>query len=132
MYLVHLRSSIGVDTMASDLVEFRRCCVGNIRCQYGTANTTSDHTDHTALTVDDNGARVSFLREGLGLGIAAIVVVDGKGRVFGMIIGGVGYTTSSDVTYVTPVEFLFNQIRSHRINPNINFSLKAACVDISV
>lgn len=59
-------------------------------------------------------------------GDSGSVVVDGKGRVIGMIIGGVGFTTTSDVTYVTPAEFLFDKIRSHGINPNIDFTLKAA------
>jgi hypothetical protein len=58
-------------------------------------------------------------------GDSGSVVVDGKGRVIGMITGGVGCTTSSDVTYVTPAEFLFDQIRAHKINPNIDFTLKA-------
>ena len=58
-------------------------------------------------------------------GDSGSAVVDGKGRVIGMIIGGVGFTTASDVTYVTPAEFLFDQIRSHGINPNIDFTLKA-------
>ena len=47
-------------------------------------------------------------------------VVDGKGRVVGMITGGVG-DDGFDVTYVTPAEFIFDQIRSHGLNPNINF-----------
>lgn len=47
-------------------------------------------------------------------------VVDGKGRVVGMITGGVG-DDGFDVTYVTPAEFIFDQIRSYGFNPNINF-----------
>jgi hypothetical protein len=58
-------------------------------------------------------------------GDSGSIVVDGKGHVIGIITGGVGFTTSSDVTYVAPAEFIFNQIRGHKINPNINFTLKA-------
>ena len=58
-------------------------------------------------------------------GDSGSVVVDGKGRVIGMVVGGVGFSTLSDITYVTPAEFLFDRIRSHGINPNIDFTLKA-------
>jgi len=59
-------------------------------------------------------------------GDSGSVVIDNMARVIGIITGGVGATMSSDITYVTPANFLFDQIRGHKIDPNVDFTLKAA------
>ncbi|KAH9955048.1 hypothetical protein BGW80DRAFT_1258334 [Lactifluus volemus] len=44
-------------------------------------------------------------------GDSGAVVVDGMGRMAGMLTGGSGNADSSDVTYVTPIEFIMGVIR---------------------
>ena len=56
-------------------------------------------------------------------GDSGAVVVDGTGRVVGMVTGGVSRSgTSPDINYVTPAEFIFSRIKNHGLNPNIDFS----------
>ena len=44
-------------------------------------------------------------------GDSGAVVVDGKGRIAGILTGGGGATDSCDVTYVTPIDFILGVIR---------------------
>ena len=46
-------------------------------------------------------------------GDSGAVVVDGAGRIGGLLTGGSGPTDSTDVTYVTPIDFVLKAIRSH-------------------
>ena len=52
-------------------------------------------------------------------GDSGSVVVDGKGRVCGMLIGGDGATDVSDVAFVTSISFLLKRLREQGINANI-------------
>ena len=47
-------------------------------------------------------------------GDSGSVVVDGAGRIGGLLTGGSGPTDSTDVTYVTPIDFVLKTIRSHK------------------
>jgi hypothetical protein len=46
-------------------------------------------------------------------GDSGSVVVDGLGRIVGMITGGSGATETSDVTFVTPIDFIMEIIHNH-------------------
>lgn len=59
-------------------------------------------------------------------GDSGAVVVDGKGGIAGIITGGSGLTTTFDVTYVTPVEFIYQQLLARGIKMNVNFNLELA------
>ncbi|MCJ1462978.1 hypothetical protein MMC07_001582 [Pseudocyphellaria aurata] len=52
-------------------------------------------------------------------GDSGSVVVDGKGRVCGMITGGDGTTESSDCTFVTSINFILTRLAAHGIHANI-------------
>ena len=54
-------------------------------------------------------------------GDSAAVVVDGRGRIGGIITGGNGKTASSDMTYVTPIWFLQKRIKENGF-PDAYFS----------
>jgi hypothetical protein len=56
-------------------------------------------------------------------GDSGSVVVDGAGRVVGIVTGGGGATDSIDVTYVTPITFVMEIVR--RYNPLANAYLKS-------
>jgi hypothetical protein len=47
-------------------------------------------------------------------GDSGSVVVDGAGRIGGILTGGGGTTDSSDVTYVTPIDFVLKTIRGNK------------------
>ena len=47
-------------------------------------------------------------------GDSGSVVVDGMGRIGGLLTGGSGPTDSTDVTYVTPISFVLKTIRNHK------------------
>ena len=47
-------------------------------------------------------------------GDSGSVVVDGFGRIAGMLTGGSGSTESSDVTFVTPINFIMDIIHKHK------------------
>lgn len=49
------------------------------------------------------------------------VVVDGKGRVCGILTGGDGATEVSDVTFVTSINFLIKRLADYGFNANILF-----------
>ena len=46
-------------------------------------------------------------------GDSGSVVVDGAGRIGGLLTGGSGLTDPTDVTYVTPIDFIMTTIRSN-------------------
>ncbi|EGO23607.1 hypothetical protein SERLADRAFT_416027 [Serpula lacrymans var. lacrymans S7.9] len=46
-------------------------------------------------------------------GDSGAVVVDGIGRVGGLLTGGAGTTDSSDITYATPISFLLKSIKAN-------------------
>jgi hypothetical protein len=50
-------------------------------------------------------------------GDSGSVVVDGLGRIVGMITGGSGATETSDVTFVTPIDFIMEIIHWHNHEP---------------
>ena len=52
-------------------------------------------------------------------GDSGSVVVDGKGRVCGMLTGGDGATDVSDVAFVTSISFLLKRLREQGIEANI-------------
>ena len=52
-------------------------------------------------------------------GDSGSVVVDGKGRVCGMLTGGDGATDVSDVAFVTSIRFLLKRFREQGIEANI-------------
>ena len=47
-------------------------------------------------------------------GDSGSVIVDGGGRIGGLLTGGAGTTLSSDVTYATPIDFVLKCIRSSK------------------
>ena len=47
-------------------------------------------------------------------GDSGSVVIDGTGRIGGLLTGGSGVTDSTDVTYVTPISFVLETIRSSK------------------
>jgi len=46
-------------------------------------------------------------------GDSGAAIVDGQGRVGGLITGGSGDTESSDITYATPINFLLKSIKAN-------------------
>ncbi|PIL22804.1 hypothetical protein GSI_15499 [Ganoderma sinense ZZ0214-1] len=68
-------------------------------------------------------------------GDSGSVVVDGKGRIAGIVTGGAGFlnskldsraTLTAHVTYMTAAEFIRDQMRTRGIDMNVNFTLKQA------
>ncbi|KAN0072157.1 hypothetical protein V8E54_009886 [Elaphomyces granulatus] len=51
-------------------------------------------------------------------GDSGTVVVDGLGRIGGLLTGGSGVTASTDITYVTPIDFLLKSIKTRY--PNVH------------
>ncbi|KAK0225014.1 hypothetical protein EDD85DRAFT_980166 [Armillaria nabsnona] len=59
-------------------------------------------------------------------GDSGSVIVDGLGRIGGLLTGGAGTTTSSDITYATPISFLLKRMQDSGLHkPNINPVLTA-------
>ncbi|KAI1794932.1 hypothetical protein LXA43DRAFT_994955 [Ganoderma leucocontextum] len=56
-------------------------------------------------------------------GDSGSAVVDSKGRIAGIITGGAGFRPASDITYMTAVEFIYNQMLTRGIEMNVNFTL---------
>jgi hypothetical protein len=52
-------------------------------------------------------------------GDSGAAIVDGQGRIGGLLTGGAGIKTSLDITYATPISFIMNQIRCYAFNPQI-------------
>ncbi len=52
-------------------------------------------------------------------GDSGSVVIDGKGRVCGILTGGDGATDVSDCTYVTSINFLIKRLADYKIKANI-------------
>jgi hypothetical protein len=46
-------------------------------------------------------------------GDSGAIIVDGKGRIGGLLTGGTGPTASTDITYATPFYWLLERIRNH-------------------
>jgi hypothetical protein len=53
-------------------------------------------------------------------GDSGSIIVDGRGRIGGLITGGGGHTESSDVTYATPMWWLWPIIQKHFPNAHLN------------
>ncbi|KAH9933544.1 hypothetical protein B0H21DRAFT_825804 [Amylocystis lapponica] len=53
-------------------------------------------------------------------GDSGSIVVDGRGRIGGLLTGGAGKTETSDVTYVTPMFWLWPRIKEHFPNAHLN------------
>jgi hypothetical protein len=47
-------------------------------------------------------------------GDSGSAIVDGTGRIGGLLTGGSGTTTTSDVTYATPISFVMQTIRANK------------------
>ena len=56
------------------------------------------------------------------VGDSGSVIVDGRGRIGGLLTGGGGngITLSSDVTYATPIGFLLKRMKQNGLDPNLN------------
>ncbi|QRV93321.1 hypothetical protein RhiJN_21339 [Ceratobasidium sp. AG-Ba] len=52
-------------------------------------------------------------------GDSGAAVIDGKGRVAGILIGGAGTTESFDCTYVTSINFIIKRLQEHGYEPDI-------------
>ncbi|QRW07475.1 hypothetical protein RhiLY_06474 [Ceratobasidium sp. AG-Ba] len=52
-------------------------------------------------------------------GDSGTAVIDGKGRVAGILIGGAGTTESFDCTYVTSINFIIKRLQEHGYEPDI-------------
>ncbi|KAH8119367.1 hypothetical protein DFH11DRAFT_1686263 [Phellopilus nigrolimitatus] len=53
-------------------------------------------------------------------GDSGSIVVDGRGRIGGLLTGGAGKTETSDVTYVTPMFWLWPRIKEHFPNADLS------------
>ncbi|KAK7447047.1 hypothetical protein VKT23_014257 [Stygiomarasmius scandens] len=53
-------------------------------------------------------------------GDSGSVIVDGLGRIGGLLTGGAGFMDSSDITYATPISFLLKRMQEHGLKPNLN------------
>ncbi|KIK65003.1 hypothetical protein GYMLUDRAFT_381919 [Collybiopsis luxurians FD-317 M1] len=59
-------------------------------------------------------------------GDSGSVIVDGRGRIGGLLTGGSGITHSLDITYATPIEFLLQRMIDNRMyRPNVNMDLSS-------
>ncbi|GBE84426.1 predicted protein [Sparassis crispa] len=59
-------------------------------------------------------------------GDSGSIIVDGLGRISGLLTGGAGATPSSDVTYATPISFLLKRMQDNGLRkPNVNTVLTA-------
>ncbi len=59
-------------------------------------------------------------------GDSGSVIVDGLGRIGGLLTGGAGTTSSLDITYATPISFLLKRMQDNGLHkPNINPVLTA-------
>lgn len=58
-------------------------------------------------------------------GDSGSIVVDGRGRIGGLLTGGAGKTEISDVTYVTPMFWLWPRIKAHFPNAHLNLTTVA-------
>jgi hypothetical protein len=85
--------------------------------KYFSLNDTAVSKELTVLSFDKSSG--PFFAKG----DSGSVVVDGAGRVVGILTGGGGATDSTDVTYVTPIYFVMEIIR--RYKPLTNAYLKS-------
>ena len=54
-------------------------------------------------------------------GDSGSVIVDGLGRIGGLLTSGTGVTPSSDITYATPISFLLRRMHDNGLRkPNVN------------
>ena len=58
-------------------------------------------------------------------GDSGSAVVDGKGRLAGLLTGGTGDTEASDCTYLTSINFLVKRMLEHGLKANLSPPLKA-------
>lgn len=84
---------------------------------YFSDNDTAVSKELTILSFDKSSGAFS------AKGDSGSAVVDGAGRVVGILTGGGGATDSTDVTYVTPIYFVMEVIR--RYKPLANAYLKS-------
>ncbi|KAI0927764.1 hypothetical protein AcW1_005200 [Taiwanofungus camphoratus] len=59
-------------------------------------------------------------------GDSGSIVVDGRGRIGGLLTGGAGKTETSDVTYVTPMFWLWPRIKQRFPNAHLNPTITVA------
>ncbi|KAJ7813636.1 hypothetical protein B0H13DRAFT_2293953 [Mycena leptocephala] len=53
------------------------------------------------------------------VGDSGSAVVDGQGRIGGLLTGGAGAAASLDITYATPVTFLLRRLKENGFSPNL-------------
>ncbi|KIM24675.1 hypothetical protein M408DRAFT_26796 [Serendipita vermifera MAFF 305830] len=58
-------------------------------------------------------------------GDSGAVIVDGKGRIAGLLTGGTGATDRIDCTYAASINFLLNRMSEHDLKPSLFPSLNA-------
>ncbi|EKM48527.1 uncharacterized protein PHACADRAFT_202705 [Phanerochaete carnosa HHB-10118-sp] len=55
-------------------------------------------------------------------GDSGSVIVDGQGRIGGVLTGGTGFADPSDITYATPISFILDRMQFHGLSkPNVDF-----------
>ncbi|KAI0310769.1 hypothetical protein OF83DRAFT_1070010 [Amylostereum chailletii] len=59
-------------------------------------------------------------------GDSGSIVVDGRGRIGGLLTGGAGKTETSNVTYITPMFWLWPRIKTHFSNTHLDPTITAA------
>ncbi|KAF8472265.1 hypothetical protein DFH94DRAFT_767632 [Russula ochroleuca] len=84
---------------ASNIFSYTRIASGNI---------TGVSKEWAILPFDNKSGPFS------GKGDSGAAVVDGRGRIGGLLTGGAGPTETPDITYVTPISFVMNIIRSNK------------------
>jgi hypothetical protein len=58
-------------------------------------------------------------------GDSGSAIVDGKGRLAGLLTGGAGNTEESDCTYLTSIDFLLKRMSEHGLEANLSPSFNA-------
>ena len=84
---------------ANDIFSYTRTCSGN----------TVGVSKEWAILPFDNRSAPFFEKGGSGA-----VVVDGRGRIGGLLAGGVGLAKRTDITYVTAISFAMKVIRNNK------------------
>jgi len=99
--IIVIKSARGTDVTvgrANNIFSYTRTHPGNI---------TGVSKEWTILPFDKESGPFS------DKGDSGAVVVDGRGRIGGLLTGGTGSTDTSDITYVTPISFVMKIIRSN-------------------
>ena len=93
--------------MATDVTVGRANNVFSFSRYYDDQGVIGDSMEWAILSYDNKSGPFSCP------GDSGSVVVDGAGRIGGLLTGGSGNTDFMDVTYVTPISFILDTIRAH-------------------